>query len=34
MAQWVQALANKPDDPSLIPRIHTAEGEDQLHAVS
>lgn len=27
MAQWVRALAAKPNKPSLIPRTHTVERE-------
>lgn len=30
MAQRVKVCATKPDDPSLIPRIYTVEGENSL----
>lgn len=30
MSQQVKALAMNPNDPSLIPRTHTGEGENQL----
>lgn len=30
MAQGVQALANKPEDPIAIPRTHMVEGEKQF----
>lgn len=33
MAQWAEELAAKPDDPSLIPGSHMAEGENGLQHV-
>jgi hypothetical protein len=30
MAQWVKALAAKPDDLSLTPRIHLVGGVNEL----
>jgi hypothetical protein len=30
MAQWMKALASKPDDLSSSPRVHRAEGEKQF----
>jgi hypothetical protein len=33
MAQWVKALATKPDNLSLIPKNHMTERENQLPQV-
>lgn len=33
MTQGVQGLATTPDDPSLIPGTHMAEGENRLWKV-
>jgi hypothetical protein len=29
MARWLQELAAKLDDPTLVPRIHMMKGENQ-----